>query len=128
MANFVKVYEFIKPDVDKIEDLIEDVFKDCNYKGFNSFNRWSYIYNFKSVNGKDVENRDFIVSFDSGSIRYRSVRFIRHALRDINIFTIKIFAKVSDLNICYYLKKSLPSSLERIFYKNISNICEYINT
>ena len=44
MANFVKVYEFTKPDVDNIEDLIEDVIEDCKYKCLNSFNKWCYIY------------------------------------------------------------------------------------
>ena len=42
--------------------------------------------------------------------------------------TVKIFANVSDLNICFFLKTSLPSSLERLFFENISNNCEYINT
>ena len=69
MANFVKVYEFSKPDVDKTEDSIEDMFEDCKYKCFNSFNRCCRMYNIKSVNGKNIRNGDFIVSSDNGSIK-----------------------------------------------------------
>ena len=29
MSDFVKVYEFIKPDVDNIEHLVKEAFKDC---------------------------------------------------------------------------------------------------
>ena len=40
MSDFVKVYEFIKPDVDIIEGLLKEAFKDCKYNCFNSFNKW----------------------------------------------------------------------------------------
>ena len=93
-----------------------EAFKDCKYKCFKSFNRWCYIYDIKFVNVKNIKNDNFIVSSDDGSIRYRSGRFIRNALGDINKLTIKTFAKVSDLNVCYYPKTSLPSSLERLFF------------
>ena len=43
MANFVKVYEFIKPDMHNIEDQLEKMFRDCIYKCFNSFNKWCCI-------------------------------------------------------------------------------------
>ena len=128
MSDFFKVYEFIKPNVDNIERLIMEAFTDCKYKCFNSFNKWCDIYNIKFVNGKVIKNCNFIVSSDDRSIKYRSGRFNRNALGDINKLTIKIFANVSDLNICYYLKTSLPSSLETLFYKNLSNNSEYINT
>ena len=42
--------------------------------------------------------------------------------------TVEIFANISDLNICHYLKTSLRSFLERLFYKYISINCESTNT
>ena len=109
MANFVEVYEFMIPDVDNIEDPSKNVFEDCKYKYFNSFNKWFYLYNIKFVNGKIIINVNFIVSSDDGSIRHRSARFVRHVLGDNNKSPVKLFANVSDLNLCYCLKTSLPT-------------------
>ena len=79
------------------------------------------------MNGKNNKNDNFIISSDDGALKIKSRKIIRNALGYINKMTVKIFA-VSDLNICYYLKTSLPSSLEMLFNKNISNNEEYINT
>ena len=76
---------------------------------------WCHMFDIKFVNGKNVKNEDFIVSSDDGSTKFRSGRFIRLVLEDINKLAIKIFAIISDLSICYYLKTSLTSTLERLF-------------
>ena len=85
-----------------------------------------YIYNIKFVNGENIKNDNFIVSCDNGSLTLRSGGLFRIVLGEINKSTIKNFAKVSDLNICYSLKTSLPSSFERLFLI-ISNYEQYIN-
>ena len=126
-ANFVNVYELIKEVLDNIEDQIDEVFKDCKYKCFNSVDKWCRICKIKFVNGRIIRDRVFVVSSDDGSIKCRSGKIFRNALGDINKLTVNIFATVSDFNPCYYLKTSLPSSFERRFFKNISNNEEYIN-
>ena len=100
MSDFVKVSEFIKPNVDAIEVLIKEAFKDCKYNCFNSFIKWCYIYNIKFVNGENIKNDNFIVSSDDGPLTLRSGNIFRNALGEINKLTIKIFAIVSDSNIC----------------------------
>ena len=85
------------------------------------------ITNIRFVNGENVKNDNIIVSSEDGALRFKSGRYFRIALRDINKLTVKFFSNVSDLNLSYFLKTSLPSSLERLFYKNISNNEEYIN-
>ena len=47
MSDLYKVYEFFKPDVDNIERLVNEAFKDCKYKYFGSFNKWCYLYSIK---------------------------------------------------------------------------------
>ena len=89
---------------------------------------WCYIYYITFEIGKIIKNDNFVVSSDDDVLKLISERFIRIALGDINKITVRIFANVSDLNICYYLKTSLASSLERLFFKKISNNEEYINT
>ena len=118
---------FIKPNVHNIEGLIMEAFKDCKNKCFNLFNKWCYKYNIKFVNGIKIKNDNYTVSFDDGSKKIRSGRFNRITLGDIKKLASKIFANVSDLKIYFYLKITLPSSLEKLFYKNLSNNCEYIN-
>ena len=44
MIYFVKVYELIKPDVDSIEDLIEQAFRECKYNCSHSVNNLCCIY------------------------------------------------------------------------------------
>ena len=83
MADFVKAYEFIKPNVHNTEGLNMKAFKDCKNKCFNSFNKWFYKYNIKFVNGNKIKNDNYIVSSDDGSKKIRSGRFIRITLRDI---------------------------------------------
>ena len=39
MANFVEIYEIIKPNMYNIEDQLEKVFRDCRYKCFISFKK-----------------------------------------------------------------------------------------
>ena len=61
-------------------------------------------------------------------LKFCSARFVRFVLGDINKLTIAIFTNASDLKIWYYLKTSLPSSLEGISHKSISNNRGYIKT
>ena len=85
------------------------------------------IYIIRFVDGKNIKSGNFVVSSDYDAVKIKSAKFIRIALGDINKLTVKSSANVSDLNICYYLKTSLPSSLES-FFKIISNCEDYINT
>ena len=80
------------------------------------------------MNGENVKNNDFIVSSDYGSIKHRWGKFIRNALGDINKLTVKVFANVSDLNLCYFLETSLTSSLERLFFSKLYQIMKKITT
>ena len=68
MSDFVKVYQFIKLDVDNKERLIKEAFNDCKYKYFDSLNKWCYIYNIRFVNGKNTVNDKFITSSDDGAL------------------------------------------------------------
>ena len=72
------------------------------------------------MNDENIKNNTFLVSCDDGSLILRSGRFIKNALGDIINLTVKTFAFVSDMNLCSYLKTSLPSSFERLFCKHIS--------
>ena len=92
MSDFVKVYEFIQADLDNIEHQIKEAFKDCKNIYFNSYDKMCYIY--------DINNKIFTVSSDDDVLKLKSVRFFKNALGDINKLAVKIFANVSDLNIC----------------------------
>ena len=94
-----------------------EAFKGCKYKCFNSFTKWCFIYNIKFANGKNIKNDNFIVSSDDSSTKYRPGRFIRNASEDIKKLTIKTLANVSDLNVCYYLKKIFTLIFRKAFLK-----------
>ena len=86
------------------------------------------IYNFNFVRDKNIKNDNFIVDSDDGALKFKSERYIRNALGDINKLRVKFLADISDSNICFYLKTPLPSFSGRLFYRNISNTEEFINT
>ena len=53
----------------------------------------------------------------------------KYKFKEVNKITIKFQEKISDVNICYFLKLPLPTSaIERMCYKKIVNSEEYINT
>ena len=77
-----------------MEQSIKVVFKDCKSKCFISIIKWCYVYKIMFVNTKNTKNDNFVVSSDDGAIKFKSTKFFRIALGDINNLTVKIFATV----------------------------------
>ena len=61
LLTFVKEYEFIKPDIHKIDSLTDKCITDCHNKSFHTF-KYRCIYNIKFTNIGNIEIVGFSIA------------------------------------------------------------------
>ena len=108
---FVKEYEFIRPDIIKIDPIIDNSLRDCYNKYFRTF---------KTVYDVEKEDGDSVTSISSDKKKQ-----ITRENGFLHELTIKIYSQRRYLNICYDLKQRIPI-IYRQFFSIISQNSEYV--
>ena len=131
----VKEYEFDKTDIHKIDDILDDVIKDCRKKYFHSF-EYRIIYDlcFKNISNNEEVNfavthrsMEFKTEFYGLNKKIKNARENGYIFNQINNFKIKILSNLSHINIHYHLRLG-ASPLHRQFFKNLAQNRDYIQT
>ena len=129
--TIVKEHEFYNPLIQKIDPIIDKSIRDCHDKYFHTFDHiCEYDINFTNVNNNETVN--FTISDKSMGMyelnkKLSIARGNGFKFNHINIFKIKIFSNLSNLNIPYHLKLGAPP-LHRQFFIKISHNRDYIQT
>ena len=129
--TIVKEYNFDNPLVQNINSIFSECYKDCYHKYFHTF-EFICEYNLYFINTNNNEAVNFTISYKNIGMyelnqkltlaKQRSLK-INH----INKLTIKIYGKLSHINIHYYLKHCIPMG-QRLFLRRIAHNRDYIQT
>ena len=125
-----KKYEFDKPVVQKIDSIIDNCIRDCNYKYFHRFDHICEN-NIPLTNTTDNEIVNFTISAKI-MVSYELNKKIPVARQNgSNLLkkklTIKIYSNFSHINLHHYLKLQIPI-MHRQFFKKLSQNPDYIQT
>ena len=128
-------YDFNEPDILEVDNLLDDVIKDCRNKQFHTI-EYKLDYDFKFTNNSNDEKVNFTITHRSMEFKtefYGWNKKIKNArengfiFNQINKLTIKIYGNLSNINIHYYLKLQILI-LHRQLFKILSQNREYIQT
>ena len=127
----VMEYEFDKPLFQKRDSLIDNSIRDCHDSDFHTFDHLCE-YNLNFTNTINNETVNFTISDNCMGMyelnqKLATVRGNGFIFNQIKKFKIKIHSNLSNINIHYHLKLSLPP-LHRQFFIKISQNCDYIQT
>ena len=128
-STVVKEYDFITPDIHEIDFLLDDIIKDCRNKNFHTFD-CRHVYDIKFLNISNNEQINFTITHRSIEFKsefYGLNKRVKNGRRNglivsqINKLTIKIYGKLSNINIQYYLTFRIPI-MHRQFLKKYLRI------
>ena len=121
--TIVKVYEFDKPSIQKIDSLIDNSIRDCHNKYFHTFDHiCEYDLNFTIIVKNETTNfaiSDKCMGMYELNKKLAIARERCFKFNQINKLTIKINSNLQSINICYYLKHRIPMG-HRLFFRRIS--------
>ena len=129
--TIVKEYEFDNPLIQKIDSIIDNSINNCHNKFFHTLDHLCE-YDLFFTNIGNNESVTFTISDKSMGVfelnkKITIARGNGFILNQINIFKIKIYSNLSNINIHYYLKLGIPLC-HRLFFRRIAQNCEYIQT
>ena len=115
-GTVVKDYNFIDPDIDEVNYILNDNIKDCRKKYFLSF-EYRCVYDIEVK--KFTNNEEVILTITHGymelkfqfyglSENFKNARHNAFIFNEIVILTIKIESTLSSINMCSYLKLRIP--------------------
>ena len=110
--SFVKEYIFDNPLIQKINSIISECYRDCHHKYFHTF-EFICEYNLYFTNTDNNGSVNFTIS-DKGmgvyelNLKLTLAKQRGFKFNHINKLTIKIYCKLSNINIHYYLKHQIP--------------------
>ena len=129
--KLVKEYKIDNPLIQNINSIISKCYRDCHNKYFHTFD-FICEYNLNFTNITNNESVNFTISDKNMGMyelnqklsisRKRGFKF-----NQINKLTIKIYSKLSNINIHYHLKLG-ASPLHRRFFINLLKNHNYIQT
>ena len=127
--TIVKKYENIKPLFQKIDAIIDNCYRDCHKKNYQTF-EYENQYDSKLTNIRNNEIGNLtIVDKSMGLFKLNKkltvVRQHGFVFNQIKKLTKKIYSNLQSINICYYLKRRIPMC-HRLFFRRISQNKEYI--
>ena len=125
----VKQYEFDKPQIQKIDSLIDISIRDCHHKYFHTFDHiCEYDLNFTDIINNETVNftiSDKIMGLYELNKKLTIARENGFIFNQINKLTTKILSNLSNINIHYHLRLG-ASPLHRQFFIKISKNRDYI--
>ena len=124
-------YEFDNPPIQNIDSLIDNSIRDCHNNYFHTFDHiCEYDLNFTNITNNESVN--FTISDKSMRMYELNKKLSLARERDfifnqINIFKIKIYSNLSNINIHYHLRLGAPP-LHRHFFRLLSRNRDYIQS
>ena len=129
--HLVKEYKFDNPLIQNIDSIIDNSIRDCHKKYFHTFDHICE-YNLSFTNITNNESVNFTIS-DRIMGMYELNKKLSIAcgngfkFNQMNKLTIKIYSKLSYINIHYHLRLGAPPLHRQFFIKLLKNR-EYIQT
>ena len=129
--TIVNEYEFDKPLIQKIDSIIDNCYRDCYSKNYQTF-EYQCDYDVKLTNITNNEISNITVSDKSIGL-FELDKKLTIALgngfkfNQIKKLTIKIYSNLSNINIRYYLKLCIPIK-HRQFFRKLAQNKDYIQT
>ena len=112
----VKEFEYIGPDIERTDLIINNCARDCFKKYFHTFKH-------RCICNIEITNGDFV----KGVFSEKKLKKIARGNGFIYKLTIKISSSPSNVNICYYLIFPIPI-MNRHFFRIISQKPDYLKT
>ena len=127
----VKEKEFDKPDIRKVDSIIDEVVRDCHNKNFHTF-EYSGLYDINIANIANTEITDLTtvdksMNFYKLNGKLKNDRKKGFIFNQINKLTIKINSNLSNVNKHYYIKIRI-TILHRQIFRLISHNQDYVKT
>ena len=127
----VKEYKFDNPLITKIDSIIDNCYRDCHNKYFNTF-KYVCLYDIELTNITNNEKIKMSLSDESMNLfelneKLTLARQRGFILNQINKLTIKIYSHQRFINISYYLKHRIPIMHRQVFIKLLKNR-DYVQT
>ena len=129
--KLVKEYKIDNPLIQNINSIISKCYRDCHNKYFHTFD-FICEYNLNFTNFTNNESVNFTISdINMGMYELNQKLSIARKrgfkFNQINKLTIKIYSKLSNINIHYHLKLGAPPLHRHFFIKLLKNR-DYIET
>ena len=129
-----KEYNFDNPLIQNIDCIIDKCYKGCHYKYFHTF-EYECVYDLNFTNNTNKEIVALTISGKNLGLyelnkKITLARERGYIFNQINKLTIKIYSKLSNINIRHYLKLSIPIMHRRFLIKlalNRDYIQKYCN-
>ena len=133
--DIVKDYDFIKPEIDEVDYLLDKVIKDCRKNYFHTF-KYRCVYDIKFT---DITNNEKVIlnishdclelesKFYGLNKKIKIAKYNKLKFDEILKLTKKIYSIVSNIKIQYYLKKQIPI-MHRHFFQILSQNPDYVKT
>ena len=123
----LKEYNFDNPLFHKIDSILDDCYRDCHNKYFQTF-KYVCIYDNKLTN---IANNEIInISFSDESMKLfglnKKLTLASFRFSHINKLTKKHYSHLRYISIRYYLKFTISMCLRR-FFRVISQNRDYVN-
>ena len=134
-GSVVRGYEFIAPDFDEVNYILNDTIKECRKNSFRSF-EYRCVHDIKFTNLRNNEEVILTISFFYTELKsqfYGLSKKVKNAgnngftFDQIIKLTMKIDSSLSNINIQYYLNFPIPI-MHRQFLKIISQNPDYVKT